>query len=293
VQFAGLNREDRAVAAEGSSPPRANADEALEALEPVERTLLIPLLARVWAHRWHLDLGQPDQSAEQVLAHLPEGVMPWMPDPVTLCCIVWRTRQLVTQAQSHFERHPRAWGLNLGAGLSDYFQWLDNGVNGWIDTDREGVMQLRAHCMPSNTRARGLSLDVSDKQWWSRASACIKSRREPLFVMVEGVLLYLQPTQARQVLATLGEHLPAGSSLMFDVIPRWLVGWPVRWLTLREAQPVFQWGMDSVQELEAIHPRLHLQAVMEPPLGTTGWPWLANVPHPMLAPYALVRMSVS
>ncbi len=267
--------------------------EALQALEPVERTLLIPLLTRVWAHRWHLDMGQPDQSAEHVLAQLPDEVMSWMPDPMTLCCIVWRTRQLVTQAQAHFERYPRAWGLNLGAGLSDYFQWLDNGVNHWVDTDLEGVMQLRAHCMPSKSRTRGLSLDVSDDHWWSCVAPCVTSRREPLFVMLEGVLLYLQPEQVGQVLATLGEHVPAGTNLVFDVIPRWMVGWPVRMTTRGEDQPVFQWGVDSLQELEAMHPRLHVQAVMEPPLGATGWPWLAEAGRPSLSSYALVQMSVS
>ncbi len=278
---------------EASSWPHADALKAVDALQPVARTLLIPLLARVWAHRWHLDLPQPDESAERVLAHLPEAVVPWIPDPVTLCCVLWRTRQLVTQGQSHFERHPRAWGLNLGAGLSDYFQWLDNGVNHWVDTDLEGVMQLRSQCLPPQTRARGLSVDVREASWWSHVAACIPSRRVPLFVMLEGVLLYLQPAQVKHVLTTLGEHVPTGSRVVFDVIPRWLVGWPVRMPTLGEEQAVFQWGVDSLQELEAMHPRLQLQTVMTPPVPTLPWPWQAGLRGPSRSPYALVQMAVT
>lgn len=265
----------------------------------MERTLLIPLLARVWAHRCQLDWSQPDVSAEQVLTQLQGAVPAWMPDPVTLCCILWRTHQMVSEAQTHFERYPRSWGVNLGAGLSDYFQWLDNGVNHWVDTDLERVMQLRLQCLSPQVRHSSVPLDVCGPTWWTRLKACIKSRREPLFIMLEGVLLYLQPNQACQVLATVGENAPDGSTLAFDVIPAWMTGWPVRMPTLGGPQPVFLWGVESMQSLESIHPRLHLESVSS--VTTTGWELGlrgmggTHAAHamPNCSPYAVVRMSVS
>ena len=277
----------------GSPHDAQEAARVLEGLGPIERTLLIPLMARVWAHRWYLDITQPDTSAERVLAQLHEQVPTWMPDPVTLCCIAWRTRQLVGQARSHFERYPGTWGVNLGAGLSNYFQWLDNGTNHWVDTDLEGVMQLRSQCLPHQSRAQGLSLDICENHWWSRLAACIKSRHQPLFIMLEGVLLYLQPAQAHQVLMTLGERAPAGSCVMFDVIPAWLMGWPVRMPAAEEVQPMFLWGVDSLASLDSLHPRLHLKTVSCSPWSVDGWPgWSGNDWQP-LSPYALAQMTVS
>jgi O-methyltransferase involved in polyketide biosynthesis len=315
----------RAVANEGAHSWRSHLQgprdahpvhKALEALAPVERTLLIPLLARVWGHRWHLDMAAPDASAERVLEHLqgrvPTWVSTWVPDPVTLACIVWRIRQLIAGAHHHFEQHPRASGVNLGAGLSDYFQWVDNGVNSWIDADVERVMQLRERCMPPQTRVKRLSMDISEDGWWSRLASCLPARREPMFIMLEGVLLYLQPTQVRQVLSTLAEHAPAGSRLMFDVIARWLVGWPVSlpmpaslrmpvimpglspclMTSMPTEQPVFQWGIDSLQELDTLHPRLHLESATSVPWMTPGWSWLVH-DWQTVSPYAVVQMSVS
>jgi O-methyltransferase involved in polyketide biosynthesis len=285
-----------AVAIEPHPSARMQSSEpidALNVLDPVERTLLIPLLARVWGRRWHCVQGPWDQSGEHVLARLSHEVPPWLPDPVTLCCIVWRTRQLVAEAQAHFARHPRSWGVNMGAGLSDYFQWLDNGVNHWVDIDRQRVMQLRSRCMPPHTRGTGLSVDLTEPGWWSRVAGCISARRQPLFVMLEGVLLYMRPSQAKQVLATLGEHAPAGTNLVFDVIPRWLVGWPVRMPLPVKEQPVFQWGLTSMQELETLHPRLQLQSATSSPLATMAWSWPQANPWQSCAPYAVVRLSVS
>jgi len=284
------------VAAEHLAPPRLPSSETLEAwdaLEPVERTLLIPLLARVWGQRWLWNVGPADASAQQVIAQLSPDVLRWLPDPVTLGCILGRTRQLVSEAQAHFESYPRGWGVNLGAGLSDYFQWLDNGANHWLDIDRERVMQLRSQCLPRRLRARGLSLDMDEDNWWAKVASCLPPRRQPLFVMLEGVLLYLRPAQVNQVLATLGEHATAGTRVVFDVIPRWLVGWRVRMPLPTQEAPVFQWGLDSRQELEAVHPRLHVQSMTPSPAASVVCPWLMGNPWPSLSPYALVRMTVS
>jgi O-methyltransferase involved in polyketide biosynthesis len=269
------------------------ATSGLQGLDPVEQTLLIPLLARAWGDRWNLDDHQPDASAQEALSQLGWRESTWMPDPVTVGFILWRTRQFRAWAQTYFEQHPAAWGVNLGAGLSDYFQWLSNGRNRWIDADQACVMHLRSRCMSPRPRAAVVSLDVCEDNWWNRIEQRIGSQPGPGWIMLEGVLLYLTADQVHRLLATVAQRAPAGSSLAFDVIPRWMVGWPIRMPVGGTPCAAFQWGVDSLAELEAVDARLHLERVDSSRLSAWSWPWESPSGWNPLSPYSLVQMSVS
>ena len=277
----------------GVVPDHESSTSLLQAWDPVERTLLVPLVARALGHRWHLDALLPDTSAERVLEQLGWQDSIWSPDPVTLALILWRTQTLCAWALTHFEQHPKALGLNVGAGLSDYFQWLDNGSNRWLDTDLACVVQVRSRCLPDRAHAQSLALDVCEDHWWSQVERHLRARHEPMWIMLEGVLIYLSPQQVQRLLATVGEHAPAGSSLAFDVIPRWMVGWPIRVPLAAAQQAEFQWGIDTTDQLESLHGRLHVEQVESSPAPWIGWPWMGSVGWNACSPYALVRMSVT
>jgi O-methyltransferase involved in polyketide biosynthesis len=284
----------------------------LQGLDAVERTLLIPLVARAWGHRWHLDASRPDTSAERVLSRLGWDDPSWMPDPVTLGLILWRTQRLCEWGQAHFARHPNAVGVNVGAGLSDYFQWLNTGTNRWLDADLACVTRVRQQCLPDQTHARSLALDVCEDDWWTTVQACIASKPQPMWIMLEGLLIYLTPAQVRRLLITLGEHAPTGSRLAFDVIPRWMVGCPIRVpqgssltgesrrgaeqvsgpCAVDSPPPAFQWGLDTVDELESVHQRLHVERIESSAVPWSGWSWLPHSGWNAWSPYALVQMSV-
>lgn len=267
--------------------------DGLEDLDPVEKTLLLPLIARAWGQRWPWQACLSDASAERVLRQLGCHDAAYMPDPVTLSLILWRTQQMVERAHAHFALHPKAWGVNLGAGLSDYFQWLDNGFNHWLDADLACVTHLRSRCMMDRSRVSDVALDLCERDWWSEVAAQTRSNQEPMWIMLEGVLIYLRPAQVHQVLETLGEQAPEGSWVAFDVIPQWMVGWPVHVPRTTTQAAVFQWGLNDIHELEAIHPRLHLDQVESSVPLATGWPWVTSPGWNPLSPYAVVVMRVT
>ena len=264
----------------------------LESLDSVERTLLVPLIARALGHRWHLQGALVDTSAEHVLTQLGWHDPHWMPDPMTLGLVLWRTRQFHQWGQDHFVQHPKAMGVNLGAGLSDYFQWLSTGTNRWLDADLACVMRVRERCVPKHPGAVVAALDLCADNWWEAMDNLVRSCHQPLWILLEGVLIYLTPAQVRHLLQTVGDHAPAGSCVSFDVIPQWMTGWPIRgpWPAQQPAR--FQWGITSIDELKHMHERLHLACVVSWPgttaegggLGAHAWnPW---------SPYALIQMSV-
>ena len=129
--------------------PPLPADDALAAspgvheLPAVPRTLLIPLAARAMGAGCFPHLACGDALATRLLQTLGVDVSAYLEDRPTVLNILWRTRHICRAARSFFVHHPHAWGINLGAGLSHYFQWLDNSHNTWVDADLPEVMALR------------------------------------------------------------------------------------------------------------------------------------------------------
>lgn len=261
-------------------------------LDPVQCTLLIPLIARALAQGEGNQREPEDASALHVLKELGWAPEVWMPDVWTMGFILWRTRRFRDWGKLFFDRHPSSLGMNLGAGLSDYFQWLRNGSNHWVDADLPAVVALRKSCLHVHDGAACLSVDLLRSGWWRRLAACASSRAEPVWILCEGVLLYMPPGDVCRMLRLLGECAPVGSELVLDCIPRWMVGWSIHtpWMLGQSAR--FQWGIDSLSELADIHPRLHVRQA-ESCMGLSdalsssaqrAWnPW---------APYGLVRLSI-
>ncbi len=244
--------------------PRASRPCRLSAcsLPAVPSTLLIPLAARAAGHRQFPWLNCHDTHADDLLHCL--GVDPgrYMIDAPTVINILWRTREIKAIGQAFFQQWPNALGVNLGCGLSSHFQWLDNGRNGWIDADLPEVHALREALLPPRTpRCCNTIVDLRTADWWTSLALPPRSAQTPVLVVCEGVLMYLEPAQVRQVLLSFAEHAPTGSLLVLDTLSALAVGQAGLHASVGPTGAQFQWGLRSPQELTSIHPRLRLQAL--------------------------------
>ena len=121
-------------------------------LEPAETTLLIPLVARAYGDQIFPDMAVHDRCAEIALAGLHEDedeVQEYLQDHLSVYGVLSRTRIFRQLATDFFTRHPHSCGVNLGCGLSSYFQWLDRHDNHWVDADLPAVMSLRESLLPT------------------------------------------------------------------------------------------------------------------------------------------------
>ena len=181
-------------------------------------------------------------------------------DQPTALNILWRTHHIRQAAQGFFRQHPQAWGLNLGCGLSHYFQWLDNGCNTWVDADQAEVMELRQALMPARPpRLRQTTVDLQHPHWWQRLALPQQALKQPLLIICEGVLMYFQPAQVQHMLAQFAENAPPGSLLLIDTMAQWAVGKAHIHPSVGRHQAQFHWGIERPEELNAMHPRLQLQ----------------------------------
>lgn len=266
-------------------------------LHGVARTLFLPLIARAQAPLWCPMLDPQDIRAAQTLALAGEAAKDCPIDGISAINILWRTQTIKQLGKDFFTRYPHAQGVNLGAGLSDEFQWLDNGQNRWMDVDLPEVVALRRRWMPSlNPRIELRAEDLRTPGWWSRLGLQRHNHHNPLLLVCEGVLMYMHPNEVKAFLKEIGEHAPDGSELLCDFISPLGIGQTTRANHHPGDSTAFHWGAHNGLEISAQHPRLELleqHSVTE----AYGWaaPWLETLCAPLLGGplYGLAHIKLS
>lgn len=243
-----------APASPGQRPPKP--------LSAVQQTLVIPLVARALGAQIYPSHDCGDLWAKHLLERLERLGIPgqqYLADRPTVLNVLWRTGLIRRILQDFFAQHPNAWGLNLGCGLSHYFQWIDNGSNTWIDGDLPEVMALRKTLIDARPpRLRHVSVNLQNPDWWQRLRLPKRSLTQPLLLLCEGVLMYLPPDEVRQAIGQFAQYAPPGSRLVLDTMARCAIGQAQWHASVGQTEAQFHWGISQMQELTACHPRLQL-----------------------------------
>ena len=228
-----------------------------QTLNAVPSTLLIPLAARALGDAMFPAKAVHDVYAAQALRSLDTDISVFLDDRISVYGVLSRTRIFCDLARHFFSRFPNALGVNLGCGLSHYFQWLDQHTNHWLDADLPQVMALRKQLLPAGgKRLRHAEVDISQPGWWARLKLPRQRDGVPVLLICEGVLMYLEPAQVQSVLREFGENAPAGSELLCDTLCWMAVGCAALHPSVRHTQAQFRWGPRRLADFTAPHPRL-------------------------------------
>lgn len=139
----------------------------LPPLAAVPSTLRIPLAIRALGSRLYPELAVADRYASIALARMGDDGEVWLHDKQSVYGTLKRIRCFREQAQAFIHQHPKATIANLACGLSDYYQWIDNGSIHLLDADLPDVMALRreidnacAKCAAAPSRPRFNASDL-------------------------------------------------------------------------------------------------------------------------------------
>ncbi len=124
-----------------------------------------------------------------------------------------------TAATEYLRAHPRASVVALAEGLqTSFWRLARSGVAdelSWYSIDLEPVMELRRQLLPRDDRITELAQSALDRSWMDRIDPT-----EGTFITAEGLLMYLQPTEALGLITECAKRFP-GAALMFDLPPYW------------------------------------------------------------------------
>lgn len=111
--------------------------------------------------------------------------------------------------------HPGGTVVELACGLETQFLRVDDGRVRWCCVDLPEAMAVRERFLPPSERCRHIARSALDLTWIDDLG-----ESGPVFVSMQGLLMYFEEEEVRSLLSAILSRLP-GSTLMFDVIPRW------------------------------------------------------------------------
>jgi len=120
-------------------------------------------------------------------------------------------------AIAYLRTHPKATVVALAEGFQTSFWRLDKAVPNaqfrWISVDLAPVIALRERLLPHSPRIINLGQSALDYTWMDRVEDS-----DGVFITAEGLLMYLQPDEAMELIAQCAKRFPGGQ-MFFDLPP--------------------------------------------------------------------------
>jgi O-methyltransferase involved in polyketide biosynthesis len=212
-------------------------------LEGVPETLLWTLYHRASeARRGDAVLGDP-----MAVELLDRADFPFEQrfGPATAGLSQWQALRALTfdrQVERFLAKHPDGTVVALGEGLETQFWRVDNGRVRWLTVDLPEAIEVRTRLLPAGERQDLLACSALDPLWIDRIDGT-----RGVLVTAQGLLMYLEPDDARRVIGMCASSIPGGA-FVFDAVPRWLsersrsgkLGAPGRW-----QPPPWKWWIDA------------------------------------------------
>jgi O-methyltransferase involved in polyketide biosynthesis len=117
----------------------------------------------------------------------------------------------------YLRTHPKATVVALAEGFQTSFWRLDAAVPGpqfgWVSVDLPPVIALRERLLPASPRITNLGQSALDYSWMDRIDS-----GDGVFITAEGLLMYLLPEQAMELITACAKRFPGGQ-MFFDLPP--------------------------------------------------------------------------
>ncbi|MBJ7337750.1 class I SAM-dependent methyltransferase [Mycolicibacterium sp.] len=149
--------------------------------------------------------------------------------------------------------HPSATVVALAEGLQTSFHRLDaSGVGHqfrWLTVDLEPVTKLREQLLPPSDRVAVCAQSALDFSWMDRVDP-----DDGVFITAEGLLMYLEPTDAMGLITECARRFPGGR-MMFDLPPSWFAALARHGglrTSLRYRVPAMPFGMSASEAAKLV-----------------------------------------
>ncbi|MEE9312556.1 MAG: class I SAM-dependent methyltransferase [Planctomycetota bacterium] len=211
----------------------------------VQETLLVPL----WARAMECLEDSPileDQKSRHIMEALDYdfSILNKATASQVGCCV--RGNLCDSCVRGFLNKHPDGTVIELGCGLNSRFERVDNGHVNWIDIDLPDTMQLRRRFFDSHKRVTGLALDLRDHDWID----ALPTTSGPVFVVSEGVLVYLDTSTVKRIFAALSERF-SGCQIVFDTMTKLVKNNQKSHDAMRFFPAPFNWIVKKPHDVEA------------------------------------------
>jgi O-methyltransferase involved in polyketide biosynthesis len=173
--------------------------------------------------------------------------------PGTRLTVFMRAKRLDEYVRAFLSRAPDGIVLHLGCGLDTRFFRVDNGTATWFDLDLPDVIELRRKFFSESPQYRMIASSVTDLRWLEQIP-----RGRPVFVVAEGLLMYLTEEKVKELLLRLRGAFP-GCEIAFDAFSTLTARNIKRADVLKTTGASIHWGIDDPQRIETWAPGIRLK----------------------------------
>lgn len=158
------------------------------------------------------------------------------------------------ETKNYLRDHPSATVVALAEGLQTSFYRLDAGDSGhdfrWHTVDFPAIVAVREKLLPPSERISVSAQSALDYSWMDHIDA-----DNGVFITAEGLLMYLQPTEALGLITECAKRFPGGQ-MMFDLPPYWFAWWARQGLlrpSLRYTVPPMPFSLSVSQAADLVN----------------------------------------
>ncbi|MCH6160391.1 class I SAM-dependent methyltransferase [Streptomyces marispadix] len=177
-----------------------------------------------------------------------------------------RVRTFDAAVRAFLAEHPDGTVVTLAEGLETQFWRVDNGRARWLCVELPETAEVRTRLLPDAERRRTLARSALDLSWRDEVDP-----GRGVLITAQGLLMYLQPDEVRELVAGCAERF-RGGSLVFDAVPKWFSDRTTSG-AMRTPQgyrpPPMPWGLDAgeLSTVRGFHPRIREVRELPPPRG--------------------------
>lgn len=132
---------------------------------------------------------------------------------------VLRAKKYDSYITEFIDKYPNATVVNIGCGLDNRFERINNGSIHFFDLDLPDIMNIKKQIFQEKSNYFQISQSVFEFDWIERLET------EHVFLVAEGVFMYCTEQDVKKLFLTLQEKLNT-PEIVFEVFnSKWLTGW--------------------------------------------------------------------
>ena len=124
--------------------------------------------------------------------------------------VAMRENDLMIEMRDYLREHPKATLVNLGCGLDQTAENVDNGFCHIVNIDLPDVIAVRNALLPQSERVTNLGCDLNDPVWMDKIDA-----KNGVCLMAAGVFYYFKTDDLKKLFPAMAKRFPGGR-LVFD-----------------------------------------------------------------------------
>jgi O-methyltransferase involved in polyketide biosynthesis len=205
-----------------------------------QETLLIPLYARAQNNPLFID-----ETARQIMDGVQYDFDQLKVPEKTAVTLRIRAKQLDAYTLQFIAGHPNAIILHLGCGLDSRCLRVQHPTALWFDLDMPAVIELRRKFYTETESYLMISSSITDLAWIDQ----IPVEGRPVFVIAEGLLMYLHEPDVHALILCLHDRFP-GCELVFDAFSKYTANRIKSHPSIQKTGAAVHWGIDDPHEME-------------------------------------------